>query len=121
MQNDVTKTSAQSTGIKHDQGKLRWSLLPIEAVMVVIQVFMFGAKKYGDHNYRAGMDHTRLLDACLRHVTSIIRGEDNDSESNLPHWAHAVCCLLMYGYYKITGRGRDDRYMIGEHNANNPE
>lgn len=99
-----------SEGIKYDQGKPSISLIPVEALLGEAEVFDFGAKKYGKHNFRLGMNHTRVLDAALRHILAIVRGEDLDPETGKPHWAHARCCLSMYAYFQAAGVGKDDRY-----------
>ncbi|CAB4200404.1 hypothetical protein UFOVP1351_40 [uncultured Caudovirales phage] len=103
--------AAQSVqGVKHDAGKPPISLIPAEAIFGEAKVFAFGAGKYGKHNFRLGMDHTRVLDAAMRHILAIVRGEDVDPESGEPHWAHARCCLAMYAYYQTNSVGTDDRY-----------
>jgi hypothetical protein len=98
------------SGIKHDAGKSPISLIPVEAIIGEADVFAFGAQKYGRHNFRLGMDHTRVLDAAMRHLLAIVGGEDVDPESGKPHWAHARCCLAMYAYYQVKNVGTDDRY-----------
>lgn len=98
------------SGIKHDQGKAPISLIPVEAITGEAEVFAFGAQKYGRHNFRKGMDHSRVLDAALRHILAIVNGEDTDPESGKPHWAHARCCLAMYAFYQQRGVGNDDRF-----------
>lgn len=99
-----------SGGVKHDQGKAPISLIPSVAILGMAQVFAFGAKKYGKHNFRKGMDHTRVLDAAVRHLLAVMNGEDTDPESGHPHWAHALCSIAMYAYFKTAGVGADDRY-----------
>lgn len=84
-----------SLGRKDDKGKRRFSLLPAMAVRTVVDVLMFGAAKYGDENWRKVKDpHTRYYDALMRHVDAWRDGETLDTDSGLPHLAHAVCCLL---------------------------
>ncbi len=97
-------------GVKHDTGKPPISLIPMVALIGMAKVFGFGAKKYGKHNYRKGMDHTRVLDAAGRHLFAIMDGEDTDPESKQPHWAHALCCIAMYAFFKAARVGKDDRY-----------
>lgn len=99
----------ENKGIKHDQGKAPISLIPTEFIVGVAEVFDFGAKKYGKHNFRLGMDHTRVLDAALRHLLAIVNGEDLDPESGKKHIYHAGCCLAMYSYFTENGVGTDDR------------
>ncbi|HKE56465.1 MAG TPA: dATP/dGTP diphosphohydrolase domain-containing protein [Pyrinomonadaceae bacterium] len=49
-------------GVKKDLGKLRWSLLPWDALEEVVKVLMFGASKYADRNWEKGMDWDRVFD-----------------------------------------------------------
>lgn len=80
---------------KHDSGKWRFSLLPFSAIKTVVSVLEFGAAKYAVDNWKTVPDaRHRYFDASIRHITAWWSGESNDSESNLPHLAHAVCCLL---------------------------
>ena len=99
-----------SKALKYDNGKAPISLIPVEAVIGEAAVFGFGATKYGRHNFRLGLEHTRVLDAAMRHILAIVNGEDIDPESGLPHWAHARCCLAMYAFYQVNGIGIDDRH-----------
>lgn len=95
---------------KFDTDKLQWSLLPMDALSLVVKVMMFGAKKYSVNNWRKGMEWTRLYDAAKRHMDAWLGGEDLDPESGLPHIAHAICCLLFALWYGLKGVGSDDRY-----------
>ena len=98
-------------GIKHDSNKPPWSLLPFDGLEEVVKVLGYGATKYDAHNWRNGFKYSRLSDAALRHLTSFIRGEDKDPETNLSHLAHAVCCLLFLLEHTQKGYGTDDRYI----------
>lgn len=81
---------------KKDQGKLRYSLLPWEALTAVVRVLEFGAQKYTPGGWRDTPDgERRYLDACLRHAAAILEGEDLDSESGEPHAAHLACSALI--------------------------
>lgn len=83
------------SGIKFDSGKLRWGLLPLEPLIVVVQVLMLGAKKYSDNNWKQIDDIPgRYYDAAMRHLTAWKMGEKSDPETGLSHLAHATCCLL---------------------------
>lgn len=95
---------------KNDSGKLRVSLVPMDALEEVIKAFEFGAKKYDDDNWRKGMKHSRFLDATFRHVyLQYKQGEDLDDESGLNHLAHGIADLLMLLSSKMNGYGEDDR------------
>lgn len=82
-------------GLKYDQGKLRYDLLPVEAEREIVEVLTFGAAKYGDANWRKVTDaRKRYLAAARRHLAAWMRGERLDSESGLPHLAHAATCVM---------------------------
>lgn len=88
-------------GTKYDGDKFYGSILyeyfP-RAVEEVMKVSTFGAKKYS----RGGWAHVpnaieRYTDAMHRHLLSEARGEVLDSDSGLPHKAHAAwnaLCVL---------------------------
>ena len=94
-------------GIKNDLGKNRLDLIPPEAIEVIGRAFTHGAIKYGAHNYRKGVDYSRLYSAALRHLNAFWGGEDIDADSGLPHLALAgseICMLI------AMGAECDDRY-----------
>ena len=95
---------------KFDTGKPPMSLISRTALEEEAKVLAFGAEKYGAHNWRAGMDFSRLMDACLRHVYAFADGEDVDKETGLSHLAHARCCLAFLLEYQGKRLGKDDRF-----------
>lgn len=81
-------------GVKHDDGKLRFDLIPTLAEMAEVRVLMHGAKKYGDNNWRILDDRRRrYFNAQRRHMTAWWSGETNDPESGESHLAHARCSI----------------------------
>jgi hypothetical protein len=97
------------SGVKHDQGKTRWDLLPFDAVDQVARVMTFGAEKYNDRNWERGMNWGRLIGAAFRHLAAFARGQNLDPETGLPHLAHAACCVLFLLTYQLRGTPGDDR------------
>ena len=82
-------------GVKFDNDKPKWSLLPFKALTEVVDVLTYGARKYAPDNWKKVPDaRTRYVDATFRHFTAYINGEKNDSETGKSHLAHAICCLL---------------------------
>ena len=82
---------------KHDNAKLRPTLLPMVSLDLVLEVLEFGAKKYATNNWKTVPDgEQRYLDAMLRHTMAVAKGEVIDEESGLTHMAHAVCCGLFH-------------------------
>lgn len=95
---------------KFDGGKAPLSLISRTALEEEAKVLAFGAAKYSTHNWRKGMDFSRLMDACLRHVYAFADGEDLDKETGLSHLAHARCCLAFLLEYQGMSLGTDDRF-----------
>lgn len=90
--------SSVGTGMKYDAGKPRMDLLldgcP-NALLRISDVLTFGAKKYAEHSWHTVAEgKSRYKAALLRHLTAHAMGETLDSESGLPHLAHAACCAL---------------------------
>lgn len=99
---EMSDIQEEHTGRKHDSNKPRYSLLPTGTVNQVIQVLEYGASdKYEVDNWQKIPDaRRRFYDAAMRHIDAWWNGEINDLDkdgvkgSQLPHLAHAICCLL---------------------------
>lgn len=72
----------------------------------------YGMKKYGKYNFRKGIEFTALADACMRHLTAWLEGEDNDPESGLSHIDHALASLAMLKDMITRKPDMDDRYKV---------
>lgn len=99
----------KEAGVKFDEGKARWDLLPFDGMKGVLEVFGKGAIKYDDRNWEKGMDHSRLFAACHRHLAAYWQGEDHDPEFGTHHLDHAIVCLLMLRTLILRGKGEDNR------------
>lgn len=84
---------------KETKGKLLWTLLPFKQLEYVVQVMMFGAKKYSKDNWKH-CNPEDYKEACMRHLTAFFNGEWLDQESNLPHLAHLICNALFLLWFK---------------------
>jgi hypothetical protein len=82
-----------TVGIKHDQDKLDYSLVPFGALDEVVKVLTYGAKKYDRHNWQY-VDETRYQAALMRHFSSYMQGERYDPETGIDHLAHMACSVL---------------------------
>ena len=83
------------TGVKFDDGKPEYGLIPANALHEVVKVLTYGAKKYSRDNWKQVPDRERrYFDAMMRHIWAVRRGEDVDAETGMSHYAHAGCCLL---------------------------
>lgn len=95
---------------KFDEGKPRMDLFPSDALLSVGLTLGYGAEKYGAHNWRNGMEWSRMYAAAMRHLLAWNKGEDCDEESGYLHLSHAICCLLFLLEYHLQNTGKDDRY-----------
>lgn len=105
-----------SEGIKHDQDKLRYDLIPPDALEGFVKILTFGAKKYEDRNWEKGMKWSRLFGALMRHSWAWFRGEDLDPETGLNHMFHACCCCMFLAAYTQRAHLKefDDRPIKGK-------
>lgn len=78
-----------SSGMKLDDGKLRYDLIPHIVTESLAAVLTYGAKKYKPENWRS-VDPQRYVAAAERHWHAYLAGELIDSESGLPHLAMAM-------------------------------
>lgn len=90
-----------SVATKDDGGKLDWTLLPYDALEDIVKVLEFGAKKYARDNWRngKGLGISRVTKSTMRHLVAYLRGEKEDPETGLSHWAHIGCNVLFVLHY----------------------
>src|SRR5687767_6881139 len=100
----------EPSGLKYDSGKPRVELLDSLALEGIGRVLAFGANKYAAHNWRGGIAYSRLIGAALRHIFAILKGEDVDPESGLPHVDHLGCCWMFLSNMMKTRPDLDDRW-----------
>lgn len=95
--------------IKNDQDKLRFDLIPPQALEELALVYTIGGKKYGDYNWLKGMDWSRLIAALHRHLNKWQRGEQLDQEDGQHHLASVAWAAFTLYMYEINKLGHDDR------------
>lgn len=103
------KTNFDTAGVKFDEDKIRYDLVPPEAIEGLARVLTFGAKKYADRNWEKGMKWGRVFGALMRHSWAWWRGEDKDPETGYSHLEHALCCVAFLLTYEARKVGEDDR------------
>jgi len=82
-------------GVKYDDNKPKFSLIKQDALMEMVAVLTYGAKKYSPDNWMH-LDNARqrYFDAANRHLWQWFGGEERDEESGLHHLAHAMSSLM---------------------------
>lgn len=69
-------------------------LVPPALLIWVAKAMENGAAKYGPYNWREKKVRlTVYISAAMRHLLSMLDGEDVASDSKLPHAAHAAACM----------------------------
>lgn len=96
-------------GRKDDGGKLRYDLIPSEALDALAFVYTVGAKKYDDNNWAKGMKWGRVFGAMMRHGWKWVRGESIDPEDGQHHLASVAWCAFTLFMYELKKVGEDDR------------
>lgn len=105
MGQSMTGTNAQ----RHNAGKLRWSLVDFESMEDMLRVLEFGAGKYSPDNWKLGLNKDELLESAIRHLMALMRGEEMDKESGLPHNGHVMCNMMFYSFYSRNNKFAAER------------
>jgi len=90
-----------SNGMKFDQDKPDYSLVPFGALDEVVKVLTHGAKKYDRFNWEK-VDAERYKAAALRHISAYMQNEKYDPETGINHMAHAICSLLFLTQFDLN-------------------
>lgn len=87
----------KESGLKYDEGKNRWDLVPFKYLDELVKVYTEGAKDHGDNRWQ-DISSERWFAALMRHITAWRNGQKIDPQYGLHHLAHAMwnCIALMY-------------------------
>lgn len=98
-----------STGLKKDEDKTRYELLPYEVIDAVARILTDGAKKYDSRNWEKGINYGRVYGAAQRHLTDFwnqfLKGGDgiNHADGSQLHIDHAITELMFLSAYIKRG------------------
>lgn len=96
-------------GLRFNNGKLRYDLVPTFAQEEYAKVLTKGSIKYAERNWEKGMKWSNVISSLKRHLAAWEQGEDFDKETSLLHMAHVMTnAAFLVEYYKIYPQG-DDR------------
>jgi hypothetical protein len=101
--NTLTKEEikASKTGLRFNEGKLRWGLVHYKSLEPLVRVLMAGAEKYDDNNWMKGLNKREILECLQRHLAALMDGEINDKETGLPHIGHVMANAMFYSYFEL--------------------
>ena len=99
----------RGSGARYNDDKPDFSLIPLFTLEDEARVWQYGTEKYATWNWAKGMDWSIPYACMMRHMSAWQAGEELDSESMLPHLAHAMCNLRMLTLYSKTYPEGDNR------------
>ena len=99
-------------GLRFNEGKPRWSLVPQSALIPMVKVLEFGADKYGVGNWSKGLSIRETCESLKRHLDAFMEGEDTDPESGISHIGHIQCNALFISYMMKKRPDLDDRIKL---------
>lgn len=94
---------------RFNENKIRLDLIPSCLNKEVGKILTFGSIKYGDNNWRKGMEWSKCIASLKRHLLDFEEGIDYDNESRELHISHLIVnAMFILEYYK-THPEFDDR------------
>lgn len=117
------------TGLRYNEGKTRYDLIPADALDQLAKVYTAGAAKYAPRNWEQGFKWMDCYASAMRHGQAWARGEDLDVGPNgefgpypddpdihmrwtgLPHAVLAAWNWMALTTFFIRGVGEDDRVL----------
>ena len=101
----------KAKAMRFNKNKLSWSLVDFESMESMVEVLMFGAKKYERHNWKSGLDVDEVCESLARDLFAFMNGEDKDKESGLSHIGHIQCNSMFLSYMMKHKPELDKRYI----------
>jgi hypothetical protein len=95
-------------GVKYDDGKIRWDLLPIHPLYELAFVYTVGARKYEDDNWRKGMDYRKMVRAIWNHLTKWLAGHERDADDGQHHLASVAWSAFTLMEYERLAKENPD-------------
>jgi hypothetical protein len=123
------KTAQETITRKGDlEGKKPWGLVDFEAMRhlaphyaggwqganwnaleCMLDVLIFGAKKYEPNGWKKGYKISHCSNSLYRHIVLVSKGELVDSETGISHYGHILCNLMFMSYWIDYKPELDDR------------
>jgi len=114
---ELEKNQIKGEAVRYDYGKLRWDLMPDDALEKIVEIYTHGAIKYNDENWRDGFSWKRCIGSLKRHLKAFTTGEDIDEDSGALHLSQVAWNAITLLWFQLHGKGTDDRVITFD----NPE
>lgn len=103
-----------NAGLRYDEGKPRYDLIPPEALEALAAHYERGARKYAERNWERGMNWCRCFGSLMRHAWAWMRGRDIDPETGSHHMIAVAWNAFALYTYSVRAAGVDDRPAVPE-------
>lgn len=103
----AVEAEEKKKGVKYDDGKLAYNLVPMDALDEVVKRFTHGAAKYAPGNWQT-VDNAveRYSAALMRHYSAYRQGERMDPEApGLSHIAAVAWNALVLVWFELRSYG----------------
>lgn len=105
----MSNSAEQSpVGLRYDEGKIRFDLIPREWEFGLAHLLTQGAKKYAPNNWKKGMAWSKVLASLRRHLDRWLSGENYDEETGAHHLLAVAWNALVLMSYQLRGVGEQD-------------
>lgn len=111
---ETLPVAADNGGLRFNDGKPRFDLLPPEALIALADHYRRGAEKYADRNWERGMDWGKCFASMERHAWAWQGGEDLDPETGSHHMISVAWNAFALYTYAMREIGVDNRVKINE-------
>lgn len=93
--------------LRYNEWKPQWDLVDFDSLKPMVRVLEFWMKKYAKDNWKKEMEKRQILNSLMRHLIALMRWEENDPESWLPHIGHLMCNALFYSYHTSAWKSQE--------------
>lgn len=115
-------------GLRYNEGKPRWDLVPMDALQEIVEIYSYGASKYAPRNWEKGMPWMECYASLMRHLSDWVRGIDFDgtpgqadeTHSGRLTMAHVAWNAIALLTFQLRGIGLDDRPIAEASPAGSP-
>ena len=95
----IVRLEENNKAMRFNEGKRKWSLVDFKSLEPMIEALEYGAEKYSPDGWKKGYDKKEILESMMRHIASLMDGEEVDTESGVSHMGHIQVNAMFYNYF----------------------
>jgi hypothetical protein len=103
---DPPQPPGEQQADRFNEGKVDLTLIDPTASEGLARVLEFGANKYSRDNWRKGLPELNILASIARHYSELLKGNQTDTDSGLPHIDHIAANAMFLSYYQKMEIGK---------------